>query len=137
MQKIAWIFFALHVSLTSCRPKWDLVKIGEIHFVGRSEGINRVIKVTSKGAVNGLSIAFDNPVDINDITGDMRVFNPKNGYDKSFVFVPRAGNWTGRKNEFVLVTGAEIPPGEQVFHLNFSSSIDLNKGHVYVTEIFK
>lgn len=137
MQKIACIFFALHLGLTSCHPKWDLVRIGEIHFDGHTQAVNRVINVNTKGAVNGLSIVFEDPVDINDIAGNIRVLNPKSGYDKSFVFVPRAGNWTGRKNEFVLLTGAEIPPGDQAFHLNFSSSIDANKGYVYVTEIFK
>ena len=137
MQKIACIFFALHAGLTSCQPKWDLVKIGEIYFDGRIEAVNRVINVNSKGAVNGLSIVFENPVDINDIAGNVRVLNSKCGYDKSFVFVPMAGNWTGRKNEFVLITGAEIPPGDQAFYLSFSSSIDANKGCVYVTEIFK
>ena len=137
MQKIAYIIFAVHLSLTSCQHRWDIVRIGEIHFDGSSEVLDRVINTNCKGTVIGLSIVFQHPTDINDIRGNMRVINQKNGFDKSFVFEPRIGNWTGKKNEIVLVTGAEIPPNELAFHLSFSSSINTNKCDIYVIEIHK
>lgn len=137
MQIKVFIIFVIHVSLISCQPRWDLVNIGIINFAAGSKVVNHIINVNSKGAINGISIVFDNPVDIDEISGNIRISNQKNTYDKSFVFMPRLGNWTGKKNEIVLITGAEIPPGLYSFQMKFTSSIDTNTGYVYVVQIFK